>query len=66
MTLKEAMEKAVKERNPIMAAKIVDFCWGRLGWTYNKIYEEVHKLTGIELPEWDALLYEADRELSAG
>ena len=66
MTLKEMMEKVVKEKNPIMAAKVVDFCWMKLGWPHQKIFEEVNKITGIEMPEWDALLYEADRELSAG
>lgn len=66
MKLKEAIEKAVRERNPIMAAQISDFCWMRLGWNYNKTFEEVHKLTGIELSKWDELLYEADRELSQG
>ena len=60
------MEKAVKERNPIMAAKISDFCRDRLRWNYNRLFEEVHKITGIELPEWDELLYRADRELSLG
>jgi hypothetical protein len=60
MTLKEAIEKAVQEKNAILAGHIADFCWVRLRWNYAKTYEEVKKITGIELPDWDALLYEAD------
>ena len=66
LTLQSSIMRAVKERNPIMAAHIADFCWIKLGWTYGRLYEEVHKLTGIDLPSWDELLYEADRELSQG
>lgn len=63
MTLKDAIEKAVKEWNPILAAQVVDFCWERLGWTYQQLFAEVHRLTGIDEPKWDELLYEADNEL---
>ena len=63
MTLKEAIEKAVRTRNPTLAGRVSDFCWARLGWNYQRTFEEVAKITGIDLPTWDELLYEADWEL---
>jgi len=63
MNLKEAIEKAVRERNPILAGRVADFCWFRLGWNYQKTFDEVFAITGIDLPAWDELLYEADWEV---
>jgi hypothetical protein len=60
MTLKELIIKAVKTDNARLAGKAADVMRFRGGMTYTESYELVHKLTGIDLRRWEALLYEAD------
>jgi hypothetical protein len=61
MTINEAIVRAVNEGNARMAGSIADQMFFRHGWNYNRIYDLAKKLTGISGPDWDALMYEADR-----
>ena len=59
MTLKDAIKKAVRERDAQAALSIAEHCRSS-GMNYDGTYAWVRKHTDIALPEWDALLYEAE------
>jgi hypothetical protein len=59
MTLAEAIQEAVATNNAEACGRIAELLRFR-GMDYAGTYELVHKLTGIELPEWDSLLYETE------
>jgi hypothetical protein len=66
MTVKEILEIVGRKRDgdPVRAAAAVaDFCRFRLGLNYRQTFEIVQRvLPDMSMPEWDALLYEADWE----
>lgn len=68
MTLKEAMEKCVRERNVVMAVHVSDTLQFKFGMNYEQGYEYVRKHTGgtLELAAWDEMLYEGEREIHQG
>lgn len=64
MKLKEAIKKAVEERNAEMAGKICDILWIRFHMTYNEVYALVNNIAPISPAAWDQLLYVFDTLLS--
>lgn len=65
MTIGEALKKAIDERNPAMAGRIVDNLRFRFGMRYADAYGMAHRLTGISEADWEGLMYEADQEEAA-
>lgn len=59
MTLREAIERTVREGNAAGAARIADHLRAK-GLNYSEVHDFVNRIQPIELAEWDALLYEAD------
>lgn len=58
-TIGEALKAAIESRDAEQIGRIVESLRLR-GLNYPQTYAMAKKLTGIELPEWDALLEEAD------
>jgi len=56
----QQLAKAIHEKDAAACAAIVDFLRFRLGWNYDRTYALALEVSGVELAEWDALLYEAD------
>ena len=61
MTVKEGLVRAVRERNGVAAGRIADRL-RYLGMDYNGIFALARKWTGVDAPDWEALMYEADSE----
>jgi hypothetical protein len=59
VNVKDRLKKAVEEKDSATCGKISDYL-RRNGVNYNAIFKAVHDLTGIELAEWDWLLYESE------
>jgi hypothetical protein len=55
----DMIKKAVAEHDAALAGRIVDRARA-MGCNYADIYGAVRRQTGIEQPDWDALLEEAD------
>jgi len=51
---------AVKTQDPKKCGRIAEFYRFRCGLNYDETFERVHKLTGIELSEWETLLYDSE------
>lgn len=61
-TIGEALKAAIESRDVEKIGMIVDNLRAR-GLNYPQTYAMAKKLTGIELPEWDALLEEVDNNV---
>ena len=62
MTIKEAMQKAVKEGNATLAGRICDKMRFELGATYADIEARFIRNTGCTASDFEALMYYADME----
>ncbi len=62
MTIKDAMIKAVNERNATLAGRICDKMRFELGATYNDIEARFVRNTGCTPADFEALMYYADQE----
>lgn len=61
MTLGDKIREAIKHQDATLAGRIADRLRYRHGLNYAQSFEIVKKAApDIELPDWDALLYEAD------
>ena len=66
MTIKEAMQKAVKEGNATLAGRICDKMRFELGATYNDIEARFVVNTGCTKSDFEALMYYATLKAPAG
>lgn len=57
--LGDALTEAIKTGDAETVGKVADLLRWK-GLDYRQMFDLAHKLTGIELAEWDGLLYEAD------
>jgi len=57
--LRDNIRAAVERDDARKAGRIADGLRAS-GWRYNAIFEIFHEVTAIALPEFDALMYEAD------
>jgi hypothetical protein len=62
MTIKEAMQKAVREGNATLAGRICDKMRFELGATYSDIEARFRHNTGCTAADFEALMYHADCE----
>lgn len=62
MTIKEAMQKAVREGNSTLAGRICDKMRFELGATYSDIEARFIKNTRCTKSDFEALMYYADCE----
>lgn len=62
MTIKEAMQKAVTERNAVLAGRICDKMRFELGANYNDIESRFIKNTGCTKADFESLMYWADTQ----
>lgn len=65
MTVGEKLKKAIVEHDPVAAGEVVNGL-RKMGCTYIDVFRLAERLTGISLPEWETLMYEADEEESYG
>ena len=66
MTIKDAMIKAVTERNATLAGRICDKMRFELGATYNDIETRFVQNTGCTKSDFEMLMYYADCEGTCG
>ena len=59
MTLGDTIRAAVTQDDARKAGRIADSLRGS-GLRYSQIFKMFHQATGIDAPEFDALMYEAD------
>lgn len=59
MTLKDTIRHAVSTEDGKLAVKISDYLRGK-GMNYGQVWRTVSNVTGIDGPDWDALLYEGE------
>ena len=52
----DIVKEAVSNRNEYKCHRIAERLWYKHGLNYEDTFKFVHRLTGIELPEWEALL----------
>ena len=64
MKIGEAIKEGVRTQNAAMLRGTVDFLRAK-GLRYADIFDMARRLTGIEAPEWETLMYRADTEDSA-
>jgi len=61
VTLKQAIQEAIRERDPSKAIGVADFCRFRLGKNYAQTYQLVRGVCpDVTAPDWETLLYEGD------
>ena len=60
MKLNDAIKTSVQEKNLEKINNIALFFRLR-GFTHEQTFDIFHELTGIDLPEFDELLYQADK-----
>jgi len=59
MKMRDVIIQAVKQQDGKLAVQIADDMRCR-GFNYDLIYKTVNGIIPIELPDWDALLYEGE------
>ena len=63
MTLREAIEKAIRNQDAAAAGGVADFCRFRMGLDYQETAALVQRVCPEANPaSWEALLYEADTQ----
>jgi len=62
MKLKDAVKKAVKERDIPEIGNIVEFMRFKLGFNYDDCFAFFNKQTSISQNDFEDLMYEADEE----
>jgi hypothetical protein len=59
--VRDAIKKAVDERNATLAGRIADVARFRYGLNYNATVDMVNRIMGRDVSaEWEGLMYEAD------
>ena len=59
MKMRDVIIKAITEQDGKLAVQIADDMRFR-GFNYKMVYKTVNGVIPIELPDWDALLYEGE------
>lgn len=62
MTIKEAMQKAIREGNAVLAGRIADKMRFELRATYQDVESRFIKNTGCSASEFESLMYYADTQ----
>lgn len=62
MTIKEAMQQAVRDMNARLAGRIADKMRFELGATYSDIEARFIKNTGCTAADFESLMYYADQD----
>ena len=60
LTIKNAVIRAVKEKNALAAGIISDHLWFKHGMNYNEQVAFVNKVADCSPADWEELMYEAD------
>ena len=59
-TMRNAIIKAVEERNAAVLARTVDVCRFKFRMNYGQVYRFVNNIAAISLDDFEQLMYEAD------
>tara|TARA_Y100000310_G_C20405263_1_gene679370 strand:- start:44 stop:241 length:198 start_codon:yes stop_codon:yes gene_type:complete len=62
MKIREMIERAVNDQDAPAAGAVSDCLRFRHGKNYDEIFEIVNSVAAIDAADWDALLYECDRQ----
>ena len=58
-TLHASLRHAILNGDAWRCGRIAETLRFRFGWDYDRTFKFAHAICGVDLPEWDALLYEA-------
>jgi len=61
MKLKDAIKKAVDNKDASMAGKIVDTLRYHFTFDYDRVFNMFHRLTNITKEDFEKLMYETSR-----